>query len=143
MKRGSAANIRFLLKVGARPDIKNKDGKSPIELDSEKTISAALAQEEAERKERASKLGSSNGKGNGESSPDLSDGSRGKWVSDHLVSVCKECEVPFSFFRRKHHCRFCGNIFCNECTTHKSEIEGYVGPQRVCGICAVALATKK
>lgn len=37
------------------------------------------------------------------------------WVPDSLVSRCKRCAEPFSFWRRKHHCRLCGYVFCATC----------------------------
>ena len=37
------------------------------------------------------------------------------WVPDSLVSRCKRCSEPFSFWRRKHHCRLCGYVFCATC----------------------------
>jgi hypothetical protein len=39
------------------------------------------------------------------------------WMPDHLCSVCFECEQPFTFLSRRHHCRICGNVFCNTCTS--------------------------
>lgn len=38
------------------------------------------------------------------------------WMNDSFVSDCLNCFKPFTAFRRKHHCRFCGQIFCNDCT---------------------------
>lgn len=38
------------------------------------------------------------------------------WMNDSFVSDCLNCFKPFTPFRRKHHCRFCGQIFCAECT---------------------------
>lgn len=37
------------------------------------------------------------------------------WVPDSLVSRCKRCTELFSFWRRKHHCRLCGYVFCATC----------------------------
>jgi len=38
-----------------------------------------------------------------------------KWVPDESVSNCYHCGKYFSFLVRKHHCRFCGKIFCGYC----------------------------
>ncbi|KAI5951639.1 MDM12 [Candida jiufengensis] len=38
------------------------------------------------------------------------------WMNDAFVSDCLNCFKPFTAFRRKHHCRFCGQIFCSDCT---------------------------
>lgn len=59
------------------------------------------------------------------------------WMNDTFVSDCLNCFKPFGAFRRKHHCRFCGQIFCSLCTLFISYSEykeqtrrrkGIVGP---------------
>jgi len=37
------------------------------------------------------------------------------WMSDRSSKACYECEQLFTFFRRRHHCRSCGQIFCTNC----------------------------
>ncbi|ETM36927.1 hypothetical protein L914_16473 [Phytophthora nicotianae] len=37
------------------------------------------------------------------------------WMSDRSSKACYECEQLFTFFRRRHHCRSCGQIFCANC----------------------------
>lgn len=39
-----------------------------------------------------------------------------KWVPDESVTNCYHCNRVFRFLIRKHHCRFCGKIFCGYCT---------------------------
>ncbi|KAL3424759.1 FYVE-type zinc finger-containing protein C9B6.03 [Phlyctema vagabunda] len=41
--------------------------------------------------------------------------SRGHWKEDQLSEVCDDtaCTRYFSYFTRRHHCRRCGNIFCD------------------------------
>lgn len=39
-----------------------------------------------------------------------------QWEQDEKVTNCKLCVKEFSVSRRKHHCRRCGGIFCNECS---------------------------
>ena len=37
-----------------------------------------------------------------------------KWVQDKDVNNCFKCDKKFHpLYRRKHHCRYCGQIFCN------------------------------
>jgi hypothetical protein len=45
-----------------------------------------------------------------------------KWVDDANVRSCYSCGVLFSFFTRKHHCRFCGRVFCSSCCSAKMVI---------------------
>lgn len=36
-----------------------------------------------------------------------------KWVKDELAINCFKCDKKFhSLYRRKHHCRYCGQVFC-------------------------------
>ncbi len=38
------------------------------------------------------------------------------WVDDSKATNCYQCETEFTFFTRKHHCRYCGKIFCSKCS---------------------------
>jgi len=53
------------------------------------------------------------------------------WVPDNFVELCQSCKQPFTLFRRKHHCRLCGNIFCWKCSSHSAMLLGQYGPIRV------------
>ena len=37
------------------------------------------------------------------------------WIKDNTVNNCYSCEENFNLFKRKHHCRACGRIFCFQC----------------------------
>ncbi len=39
------------------------------------------------------------------------------WIDDSLILKCqnKTCELVFSFYYRKHHCRSCGSVYCYQC----------------------------
>lgn len=39
-----------------------------------------------------------------------------KWVEDDAQSTCMICTHRFSLARRKHHCRSCGRLVCNDCS---------------------------
>lgn len=45
-----------------------------------------------------------------------------KWQPDSDVSECPICKRPFSFLFRRHHCRKCGRVVCNECSPHRITI---------------------
>lgn len=38
------------------------------------------------------------------------------WMKDENATSCFRCSRPFTTFRRRHHCRICGQIFCSSCT---------------------------
>ena len=45
------------------------------------------------------------------------------WVSDDIVVACHDCKKAFNpIYRRKHHCRRCGNVFCDDCTSHRIQL---------------------
>lgn len=61
------------------------------------------------------------------------------WVKDAQVHGCQasRCKTKFKMFRvRKHHCRVCGNIFCDTCTPARGRdsANGDV-VVRVCPLC--------
>jgi len=73
-------------------------------------------------------------------------GIRPTWQPDSSTTVCVRCELPFSFFRRRHHCRFCGQIFCRDCCHVRASYPtwfGYNEPQRVCELCIPELFDKR
>ncbi|PWV20827.1 hypothetical protein C3747_4g779 [Trypanosoma cruzi] len=41
----------------------------------------------------------------------------GEWKSDSSVQKCEICEVKFNLGCRRHHCRYCGGIFCASCSS--------------------------
>ncbi|KAL9649455.1 hypothetical protein ABK040_000694 [Willaertia magna] len=42
-----------------------------------------------------------------------------QWVPDEDATDCMSCKSKFTFLRRRHHCRYCGGIFCGSCTTKR------------------------
>ena len=62
---------------------------------------------------------------------------RPAWVSNNTTTACTSCQHEFSFFFRRHHCRACGQIFCDTCSQGRSTIPelGYFKPTRVCIAC--------
>lgn len=44
---------------------------------------------------------------------------RRSWIADAAVSSCRSCARRFTLFLRRHHCRRCGSIFCNDCSNNR------------------------
>ncbi|XP_056269768.1 RUN and FYVE domain-containing protein 2 isoform X3 [Pseudoliparis swirei] len=61
------------------------------------------------------------------------------WLKDKEASHCKLCEKEFSISRRKHHCRNCGEIFCNGCSDNELPLPASPKPVRVCDTCHALL----
>uniref|UniRef100_A0A672NXI4 WD repeat and FYVE domain containing 3 n=1 Tax=Sinocyclocheilus grahami TaxID=75366 RepID=A0A672NXI4_SINGR len=59
------------------------------------------------------------------------------WVKDEQVDSCSGCAVRFSLTERRHHCRNCGQVFCQKCSRFQSEIKRLKisSPVRVCQNC--------
>jgi 1-phosphatidylinositol-3-phosphate 5-kinase len=58
------------------------------------------------------------------------------WMRDENAKDCFYCGDTFSAFRRKHHCRTCGNIFDSKCTVlAPGNIFGQSGKVRICKPC--------
>lgn len=68
--------------------------------------------------------------------------SRKYWMADETVRECRECLMPFTRFRRRHHCRICGQIFCSRCASNiiSARRFGQAGDIRVCNQCVNMLA---
>ncbi|KAG6392650.1 hypothetical protein SASPL_146874 [Salvia splendens] len=59
------------------------------------------------------------------------------WVPDEAVVKCTACAADFNAFNRKHHCRNCGDIFCDKCTQGRIALtaDENAQPVRVCDRC--------
>ncbi|KAJ2958021.1 hypothetical protein NQZ79_g6344 [Umbelopsis isabellina] len=67
------------------------------------------------------------------------------WMPDEQCKECYDCQQPFNFLRRKHHCRICGQIFCAKCASniihgHRINQQGQV---RVCKYCLAILQSQE
>jgi len=75
------------------------------------------------------------------------------WEPDADAPTCRgpACGVAFDSLERRHHCRFCGRVFCGACSQGVAlvpplwENVSYStrDPQRVCDGCAVRLAPRQ
>ncbi|KAI0001751.1 hypothetical protein BJV77DRAFT_1076272 [Russula vinacea] len=69
--------------------------------------------------------------------------SRDYWMDDKTCKECYDCKSVFTAWRRKHHCRICGQIFCSRCASNviKGSRFGHDGMIRVCNLCLEKLAS--
>eukprot|EP01116_Phalansterium_solitarium_P013570 TRINITY_DN30964_c0_g1_i1.p1 TRINITY_DN30964_c0_g1~~TRINITY_DN30964_c0_g1_i1.p1 ORF type:complete len:811 (-),score=209.76 TRINITY_DN30964_c0_g1_i1:342-2774(-) len=64
-----------------------------------------------------------------------------KWVPDESATHCHHCRSAFTLLRRKHHCRCCGDVFCDACSGQQRPIPrmNFFTPVRICVDCCKIL----
>jgi len=62
-----------------------------------------------------------------------------KKVADKHRLECPHCDVLFTLSKRRHHCRLCGDVFCDPCSSHRVELPlpgaEFEKPVRICDFC--------
>jgi len=46
----------------------------------------------------------------------------GKWENDDEVLECRSCRKKFGLWIRRHHCRRCGRVVCDKCSTARVDL---------------------
>mmetsp|Transcript_14721 Transcript_14721/g.22204 ORF Transcript_14721/g.22204 Transcript_14721/m.22204 type:complete len:323 (+) Transcript_14721:36-1004(+) len=69
------------------------------------------------------------GKFSKEHREELSDFHNVSWEEDNAVSSCRCCGNDFNLTLRKHHCRGCGGIYCENCAPNNQQLPGI--PERI------------
>ncbi|XP_058512226.1 zinc finger FYVE domain-containing protein 16 isoform X2 [Ochotona princeps] len=62
------------------------------------------------------------------------------WVPDAEAPNCMNCQVKFTFTKRRHHCRACGKVFCGVCCNRKCKLQYLEKEARVCVTCYEAIS---
>lgn len=61
---------------------------------------------------------------------------RAKWMKDDETDRCPMCERPWdNVLVWRHHCRACGTLTCDECSSNVATVVGYDDKERVCDPC--------
>mmetsp|Transcript_62300 Transcript_62300/g.94080 ORF Transcript_62300/g.94080 Transcript_62300/m.94080 type:complete len:2134 (+) Transcript_62300:145-6546(+) len=62
-----------------------------------------------------------------------------KKVADKYRLECPHCDALFTISKRRHHCRLCGDVFCDTCSNHRVTLplQGpeFEKPVRICDFC--------
>jgi hypothetical protein len=60
------------------------------------------------------------------------------WEPDDWSNECHDCNQRFTWYRRRHHCRSCGKLFCHTCTNQRILLKqvNMHNKVRVCEKCA-------
>ena len=66
------------------------------------------------------------------------------WAADSSSDNCFVCGKRFTFFFRRHHCRNCGQLVCNDCSPRGLILsQKDTVPSRVCSPCGGRLLASK
>lgn len=59
------------------------------------------------------------------------------WKPDNSSNICSNCDSKFTFTKRRHHCRKCGELVCMKCSTQRVVIAAVDKnkPLRICDLC--------
>ena len=62
---------------------------------------------------------------------------KSSWKPNNSSNKCSNCDAKFTFTRRKHHCRKCGELVCLNCSTQRVVIAAVGKNQklRICDLC--------
>jgi len=63
------------------------------------------------------------------------------WKPDSSSRECLSCHRPFTFFNRRHHCRKCGDLICDDCSKARMFVTSTQKNVRVCRSCVSIVST--
>ncbi|EKX30971.1 hypothetical protein GUITHDRAFT_122825 [Guillardia theta CCMP2712] len=67
------------------------------------------------------------------------------WAKDEDIVACRQCARGLATSSQKHHCRRCGEGFCDTCSTGRIPVRerGWMNPVRVCDTCLEILSREE
>ena len=64
-----------------------------------------------------------------------------QWVPDAEAPHCRCCGQQFTVIKRRHHCRFCGEVICGGCSKNRRPNPTKMKMVRICDLCFYENAT--
>lgn len=61
-----------------------------------------------------------------------------QWESDAASTQCRLCGGKWGLLRRRHHCRACGQLVCDDCSRSRINVPGSDNLKRSCDLCTAA-----
>uniref|UniRef100_A0A3P9MC86 FYVE, RhoGEF and PH domain-containing protein 6 n=1 Tax=Oryzias latipes TaxID=8090 RepID=A0A3P9MC86_ORYLA len=65
------------------------------------------------------------------------------WIPDPRTTMCMICTSEFTLTWRRHHCRACGKVICQGCSSNKHYLQYMKKSDRVCDLCFQTLRQQK
>jgi hypothetical protein len=60
------------------------------------------------------------------------------WQRDDATEKCRLCGNKWTLLRRRHHCRACGQLVCDDCSRSRTHVPGSENLKRICDVCSAA-----
>jgi hypothetical protein len=103
-----------------RPQTQHSSSSSPFQhpgrIDTKTSTFLDSLHEITEDDDSSEEESQNNNKSNDDNDGLKEEDDRQHWMPDRLCKQCYACDTQFTVFRRRHHCRICGQVFCNTCS---------------------------
>ncbi|KAJ1372102.1 FYVE zinc finger [Parelaphostrongylus tenuis] len=131
----TSANMELAKKAASWEEEKNALIERCLNTESDLDFERDRALENKRRFDEALSAMHELGRANQSLQMDISKHTSRSWLDDSAAVNCTTCGKLFSLTVRKHHCRVCGLIFCNLCSSKTAQVASHKNPVRVCDNC--------
>ena len=60
---------------------------------------------------------------------------RSEWMGNNSSTTCANCNTKFTLFTRRHHCRKCGQLVCDNCSLTRLRDTSDTTPKKLLRVC--------